>query len=445
MTAAERALVATLAVAGLAVWWVFWGGGAFGMVGHDWPKEAHYLDTLRRALADLSLPFYRGVDAQGSPRFLANPELPVTPQLLLLPWVGNGSFVMLDAMLLWLIGLWGCVRFKRRWRLDGLAFAALVLLFSFNGHVTAHLAVGHSMWVGYFIAPHVMLHLFRLIEGDAGAGNAVGLGMWLAAMMLQGSFHLVVYLLMLIGTAGLLLPGGLAFTLGTGAVCAVLAAVKVVPAVVSFPSPAHAYLSGYPDPATLLAGLTGIRRVDAPFVGSYGENPVGWWEYDAYVGPAGLLFLAWFGIRPLLAADAGRRALAWACLVMVVLSFGEVVWLATGLGVPVLGQERVPARFLVAPLLVLIFMAARGWAELGPRQTLTGWLGVGLIAAGLLTHLLVWRLPVVELDPLGSWQLRSIAAQPSALYEWVWLLSAAVSVSAWVVAGWWSVRRRLRP
>lgn len=441
--ASDGAIVGTIGVMGLLAWWMFWGGGEFAMVGHDWPKEAHYLDTLRRALGDLKLPFYTGVDAQGSARFLANPELPLSPQFLLLPLLDNGSFVMIDAMLLWGVGLWGCVRLKHHYRLTGSAVTVLVLLFSFNGHITAHLAVGHSMWVGYFLAPHVLLQLFRLVDGDARPRHAVELGMWLALMMLQGSFHLVIYLGTLLALTGILVPGGLWFVVQAAAVSAILAAVKVVPTLLAFPSPEHGFLSGYPDLSTLLVGLTAIRPVETPYLGSFGDGGLGWWEYDLYVGPLGLLLFVSYGSRTFLTADRGSRALGLACIAVTMLSFGELVWLATQIGVPVLGQERVPARFIVAPLLVLVVATARGWSRDGnrPRWVTAGALMV--LSAGLLAHLWRWRLPLVELDLVGAWKLQPITPQPSLLYEWSWLASAMTSMLAWLAALAWLACRRL--
>src|SRR5918994_4791687 len=99
MTRDTAAVVATL-LACLAGWVGFWNLGALELSSHDWPKEAYYLDVLREALVDLRLPFYVPVDLQGTSRFLAIPEWPLSPQILLLPLLGNGAFVMLNCLLL---------------------------------------------------------------------------------------------------------------------------------------------------------------------------------------------------------------------------------------------------------------------------------------------------------------------------------------------------------
>ena len=37
-----------------------------------------------------------------------------------------------------------------------------------NGHIVAHLAIGHSMWTGYFLLPFVFVYLMDILDGADG-------------------------------------------------------------------------------------------------------------------------------------------------------------------------------------------------------------------------------------------------------------------------------------
>ena len=425
--ALDRALVALTILACLAAWLLFWQFGGLGLTSHDWPKEALYYDILRSALRAGALPFYMSQDAQGTSWFLAIPEIPTSPQILLLPLLGNGAYAMASCLILWAVGVVGCMLWRREHATPLLPFLWLLLLFSFNGHIVAHLTVGHSMWAGYFLSPFVILFLVRFIEGDRSSRNAVLLGLTLAAMMLQGGFHLAVYFALFVAIAGLASAGGIRFLVRAFLACGLLAAFRILPALIAFQDLDRTFMSGYPGLSTLADALLTVRPPASPHLGSFTEHRLGWWEYDVYVGPAGLLFLGLFGLGRLV-RDRQNRPLLWACAVLALLSSGEIIYLLSLAHVPVLGQERVASRFLIAPLVCLIFVAARFYPA-GRSRVLDGaaWAGLAATAAGLLTHLLVWRIGRLEAAPESVWQLRPITPQPSLFYERLWLGSFAVS------------------
>jgi hypothetical protein len=431
--ALDRALVALTLLACLAAWLLFWQFGGLGLTSHDWPKEALYYDILRSALRAGALPFYMSQDAQGTSWFLAIPEIPTSPQILLLPLLGNGAYAMASCLILWAVGVVGCMLWRREHATPLLPFLWLLLLFSFNGHIVAHFTVGHSMWAAYFLSPFVILFLVRFIEGDRSTRNAVLLGMTLAAMMLQGGFHLAVYFALFVVIAGLASAGGIGFLVRAVFACGLLAAFRILPALIAFQDLDRTFMSGYPGLSTLADAFLTVRPPSSLHLGSFTEHRLGWWEYDVYVGPAGLLFLGLFGLGRL-ARDRQHRPLVWACAVLALLSSGEIIYLLSLAHVPVLGQERVASRFLIAPLVCLIFVAARFYPA-GRSRVLDGaaWAGLAATAAGLLTHLLVWRIGRLEAAPESVWQLRPITLEPSLFYERLWLGSFAVSAVAWVV------------
>jgi hypothetical protein len=237
----------------------------------------------------------------------------------------------------------------------------------------------------------------------------------------------------LLAPARLLRPVALAL-----AACGVLAAARIVPAFAAFAHADRTFMSGYPGLGALLDALSTVRRPDAPLLGSFTPEPVRWWEYDLYVGPAGLLFLGLFGLGHWLKERVHpARLLAWASLLLLAVSFGDGLYLMSLAGVPVLGQERVGARVAVAPLVCLLFLAARGCTrEAGRRPGLDAALLIALVltAGSLLTHLLVWRIAGLEAAPWDVWQLHPLPVERSAGYERLTLAAWAFTAAAWAGA-----------
>lgn len=446
------AAATALTLAGcLLAWLVFWDFGALALVSHDWPKEALYYDVIRDALRSGQVPFYIDKDAQGTPWFLAIPEISASPQAALLLALGNGAFAMANGLVLWLVGIAGCFLYRRAYAIGTVPFLFVVALFSLNGHIVAHLAVGHSMWAGYFLSPFVVLHTSRFVDGDGSSRRAVLLGMSLAAMLFQGAFHLAIYFALLLGILGLLMPRRLGFVIGALLIGGLLGAARILPALLAFADIERGFMSGYPGPSTLLDALVGIRAPDTPPLAGFTAEPLGWWEYDAFVGPFGLAFILAFGSGWLRARGEPTRILAIACLILVALGFGDVFFLLGLIGAPVLGQERVASRVLVVPLVFFIFLAGRGYARhkartgAPPIASPVALLWLALTFGGLVSHLLVWRIALLEAAPWGVWQLQPLAVVRSPPYERLSLAAFAVSAVAWAAAAAYLLRYRGRP
>src|SRR6185503_10995731 len=126
-------------------------------------------------------------------KLLALPELNWSPQVALLPALDVPLFLALNTALLYAAGLAGCVVLARRYRLSAGPFLLLVLVALFNGHVTAHLGVGHSMWAGALLLPFFAVAVLSLLEDPAARATPVWTGLLLFAVLLQGSFHVFVW------------------------------------------------------------------------------------------------------------------------------------------------------------------------------------------------------------------------------------------------------------
>ena len=163
----------------------------------DWPKEVRYYVALQQALVDGRIPYYVSRSIQETRKFLANPEVPWSPDLLLLRFVGIEVFLVLKVLLWYAAGFCGLLLIRRRYALDLLPFTFLFLLFAANGHIVAHLAIGHSMWTGYFLLPFVFVHLMDILE-DGSRTAPLKLAFVFFLMLLQGSLHVFAWCVLLV-------------------------------------------------------------------------------------------------------------------------------------------------------------------------------------------------------------------------------------------------------
>src|SRR4051812_43287118 len=158
--------IALMAV-GVFHWLWFFGSTPLAFDFEDWPKERAYLDVLREALTSHSVPFHMDFSLQMTTRFLAIPETMLGPQVVLLAWLTNTQFVTFQACFMFLIGLGGCWQLARRFDWSAFTFLTFTVVFSFNGFITARLAVGHFMWAGYYLFPWMLWVVLRLLEAPA--------------------------------------------------------------------------------------------------------------------------------------------------------------------------------------------------------------------------------------------------------------------------------------
>jgi hypothetical protein len=420
----------------------------------DWPKEVRYYVALQQAVTDGRIPYYVSKSIQETRKFLANPEVPWSPDLLLLQFVGIEVFLVLKVLLWYAAGFAGLVLIRRRYALSLLPFTLLFLLFAFNGHIVAHLAIGHSMWTGYFLLPFVFVFMVDLLEDEAPAAP-VKLALVFFLMLLQGALHVFVWCLWLLLLAAAFRRSVWRPALVALAWTAALGACRLVPAaVVLFGKTEALFISGYPSVADLFAALTTIRPITYPRQG----GPFGtlnWWEYDAYLGVVGLAWLLWFGVVLRFKGPEARRfvVLEVPLVILALLSLDDLYAAINRIGIPLLSGERVSSRLLIVPIVFLMPAAAlrmQRVLEASPRRRLLSAAAVAAavaIALGLALHSHAWSLPVLERSwppppharDLGIAILDARDLGPTAkdtAYVWSVNGSTAVSLLALLAAVW---------
>lgn len=456
-------LLSVLALAGLYAlglyhWAYFFDHGRIDFTFQDWPKEYKYYTVLRDALRTGTLPLHvrEAEYFHGTHRFLGLPETNLSPQILLLPWMDTGRFLLWNNWILYTAGFAGCLLLARRYRLSLVPFTLLFLLFNFNGSITAHLTMGHSMWCGHFLLPFYVLFLLELAEGDALPRPALLLSFALFALFLQGAFHHYVWGLMFLGLFVAFHPRSLRAGLLVVACSAALSCLRLAPAVLTFwGNRQRIFLSGYPTLTDLVQSFVTIRPIDSTTTGKV-FWPLGWHEYDLYLGVVGFALFCLLGVGLRFSRDPALASSRFAefdrpLLVLAALSFSDVYAFIARLPLPLLNGERVSSRFLIIPFVVLLLFGAVRLQRVLDRLPPGGrWLAQ-VVLAGLLVltgyslalHTATWSLAALNAGE-RTWPDAELTVttieMPDPLYRAVLLASAFVSLAS--LAAWLYCLRR---
>jgi hypothetical protein len=443
------AVIVLLALYAFGVWhWTFFfNAGAMTFESNDWFKEHAYYNILSQAVHSGQLPYHINNEYQETDRFLGLPEINVSPQIVLLLWLDLGRFMLADTLLLYSLGFLGCLLIRRRYRLGLVPYAALSLLFFFNGFITSHLGIGHSMWEGYFLLPFVCLFVLEMVEGG-GVPAALKLALVLSVMMLQGSFHMVIWCWLFVLFLAVFHRRHWMECLLVFAFSGWLSLWRILPAAVTFWGIRdREFYSGYPCLTDLLDALITPRDHNYPVMGSIVR--LGWWEYDMYVGLFGLTLLLYGGVYLRFRDDARLApyrypALDAPLLALGFLSLDYFYGPVANLPIPLFNVERVSSRFFIIPLVMLLVIAS-----VRLQRVLEGvkWTGAtrilvcGALLETMLTlysHSHAWRIARMEAD-WGGGILHDvhIVSRPDWLYITSIQVSAVVSLCAvpvWVFA-----------
>jgi hypothetical protein len=397
---ARRAAWAALFLAGAAFWVVLLdrAPGAFAgppVALEDWPKEYRYLAVLQQAVREARLPWVLSEPIVFSRKFLAIPETCLSPQVALLVALTPGAFVLANTLLLHAAFCAGVVALARRFRLALVPATAFYLLAGFNGHVVAHLAVGHSMWAGFLLLPAFLLPLVSLAEDEAAPRAPILAALAMAAILFQGALHVFTWCVLLLVLFAAFNPSrwrpvaqALAWTAGA-------AALRLLPAVLVARRREAAFLSGYPSIGALARSFATILPPDGPKRGG-AFGAVSPWELDAYVGPAGLaLLVAGLVLFVRRSPPAGLARLGGPIAVMAVLALGDAGVVFELSRLPLLSAERVTSRLVALPLVTAALMAAvgldRAWRVGGRGIRASLATAVAATALALAAHGWTWR------------------------------------------------------
>ena len=391
----------------------------------DWRKDFTYYSSLQDALQRGRMPYYLSMVAQDTDRYLANLETPLGPDVILLPFMSVGTFFLLHVLLAFVIGYGGLLALKHELSLSSFTFVVFVALFLFNGHITAHLAAGHTPWAGYFLLPWVFVCLGRSARGDETMRNSAILAVVLAGMIAIGAWHIFIWSLLFTACFFAAQPSGPRRFTEISTLVLYLSAFRLLPALVTFGGGSNDFLTGWNSPRMMFDALT-IGRTH-----SFARESLAWWEYDTYIGGVGLLIAA-VGLRPFRERDLRFMNRFYApAAILLILSCGRIYG-STLFLLPGFVSERITTRFLIMPVLVLLLIGCvrmDRWLvrRIAERRIVALLIlaAAGVLVGQLLVNTLRWRLPEAGTStPPASAYVEKTPVEPGYLWG-VWCGSVA--------------------
>jgi hypothetical protein len=391
---ARRALEVAGVLGGLiALLWFFRFGRVDWAQNQDWQKEYTYGTALKEAVTTRTMPYYLWDPLQRTDRYLADLETIAAPHALLLSVLDVGAFLPLNVLAAFLVGAYALVRLGRVVPLSPFTWTVFLTIFLFNGHIANHVGAGHLQWAAYFLLPWIYLCVVRVSRGDETPGNATALALTLSAMIFIGGWHVFVWSWLYLLFFCVVSRHRLAFLGRASLIVAGLSAFRLLPAIVTFGGGANEFLGSYHHLSVLAAALVGDPH-------STIDN-LYWWEYDLYVGFAGLVLLV-LGALPLNGpANRLGRDLLLPNAALLTLSMYDL-YAYTFFRLPGFVSERVATRLAIMTMLGLALAgcARVDKAKLWSSGRATAW-SVGVLLAGWLLALqLVVRAEAVR--PLAA-------------------------------------------
>lgn len=389
--------LAALYLGGLVHWGYFFNWGKVPSNIHDWTQTWPYLNFLRKAALHNLLPLHIGSTLVATDRYIARPDTLLSPQAYLLRFIRPGPFILINTLILFTTGCVGLLLLRKRYHLAPAAFGALFLLFNFNGHITAHLAVGHSEWVGYFLLPFFVLLVLKLVEGEkAGWGWVLGVALTLLFLFLQGAFHFFLWCLIFLAGLGLFYPKYFKPAAQAILFSGLLSLVRILPPALEYFKGGPTFISGFTSITDMLSALVVLHAPSEALSGPFNALPG--WETDTYLGFIGAALLVYFGIYQTWRRGGQVKVLFAPALVLVFFSIGKVYLVVNRLPVPLVNSERVPSRFLILPVVVLVTLGCIQLQRFLDERSGAGWREkifylalLALLGHDLMQHSLIWR------------------------------------------------------
>ncbi|MFH1314369.1 MAG: hypothetical protein ABIJ00_14220 [Candidatus Eisenbacteria bacterium] len=447
-------VLAVLFAAGALHWVLFLHSGNMTFRAHDWGKEFIYYSLFKQALTTGEIPFHISLAFHDTPRFLALPETNLSPQILLLPLMSVGQFILVNILILYSIGFVGCLLIRQRYRLSLIPFSILFLLFNFNGHITAHIGVGHSMWAGYFLLPFFFLFVLDLAGGNVRPTTPIKIAFVLFAILLQGGLHIfmwcMTFLVLLLAFNWRYVRPILTSVLLT----LVMSAFRLIPATFALAGKKEKFIWSYPTLRDVLDAIITIRQQAPERLRPWGT--AGWWELDIYMGIIGLALIVYFGIFLRFSKredlkDLRFKPLDLPVFIMALFSISYFHAFLTRLPIPLLSAERVATRFIIIPVLLLALLAVIRMERVltNLKQTFASRvIAVGavlIMVLGFVDHSFLWSVTRLERicgNRVVDLTTPDVISRPDPLYKNLLLVSAALSIAGIALSLYFAFRHR---
>lgn len=459
-----RGWIAAQYLAGALLWAFVMGWGTVPLNYHDWTDiNVPRLLFVQQAIRQGALPLHMAGTASlhgVTDRFLTLPDVITTPQLLLLRVMSVPAFVVVDTLIQFTIGFVGVWLLRRYFRWSLFAWTLVTWLMLLNGHILAHYTVGHFTWGAYFAFPLVWWMLFRFLDGESSWRLLAGFSIVMAYMVMAGGQHHMTWVLLFVGMMAPFCGRRAWWPVAALAASGLLAAVRLLPPVLEIRSFHAAGLIsdviGYPSLTHLLSSLVVLRREQPAFNEALPANiwffDSAYFEFNAYVGLAGAIVLAIFGVYYWVRHSRRYGPLMVPALAMTAMSLGTVYRIVRATGIPLFDSERYTARMFILPLTLIIVMAGLHLDEFLRRyarstsQRIVALAGLAFIGLDLVANALASTLSVsARLFGPSTFDVAAAAVgeRPDAPYMNVVLAGLAITLATLAVLAWLSSKERL--
>jgi hypothetical protein len=434
---------------GIVAFGLFFNWGNFNLEYHDWAQiTGPRLEFLRSAFQAWQFPLHIS-DSEAlhfaTLRYLSVPDAIISPQFLLLYKLPLAMFSLVTIWLLYTLGFAGLLVLQRKLKLSIISFSVLFLLFNYNGHILAHLNVGHLNWTGYFLFPWFAWLVFRLLEGDRSWLWTTLTSVLLLTIWLQGSYHQFLWLLIMLAVIGIFVPRTFWTVIRTGAFTFLVSAFRLLPCILSYQVYKQHFINGYPSLYSILDNLVNITEpVGTPFYANtlLGTAP-GEWELTAFIGMLGAVIFIYFGIyRGMIDRKTPYRAMLFPLGVLLLLSIGPVYELFIKLPIPLLQGERVSSRMFSVVLvfgLILGVERLQRWLDSSSTKLFAfmgSLLGLAFIVIELYQDARIWQVSSrlqdfwIYFNP-AKWYVKN--NYTDTIYLWLVFGGLAISITTIII------------
>ena len=448
----EAVLLAALFIVGLIHWGYFlnWFTNRFDI--GDWHQYVGpTLMFLSKAFRSGQLPL-QGVGPLLIPgQYLARPNRPLSPQILLLTFLEPAKYVLVNVWLMYAVGFIGLLVIKKRYALSLSSFILFFLLFNFNGHITDQYIVGHIEWVGYFLLPFFVLLVLQMLEGrKTGWSWVFGMAMTMLVINLQGAFHFFLWSMVFLLFLAIFQPRFWGPVIKAIVASGLLSMIRILPAVVEYYNGGGiTFMTGF---ISLSQMLDSFVILHPPYRFNAQSVLIGGWEFDFYLGLVGFAFMVYFGVIKSWINQKTYRSLYLPMLVMVFFSLGDMYRPLFYSPIPFMDSQRAPTRFIIIPVIFLITLASIQFESSIKHWDLDKWkekiiilAGTAFIGFDLFQHSNYWRLPyfttkVVEIytDAIQV----AVVNNPDAPYMISVIAGLALTVIALIILAIFALRER---
>lgn len=410
--------ILSLYIFGILLWAILLRAGDFNLDFHDWVEiNGPRLAFIQKAMIEGRLPLHMSptVSLHGiTDRFLALPDVITTPQMIFLLFFDFDKYVFINTLLLYTLSTLGLLWLRDKYKISLYSYSVLFLLFNFNGHIESHIVLGHITWGGYFLFPWFIALILDYLQGDEGWRWVAKLSFLLFFMVLQGSEHHFVWILIFLA--------GLAIVLGRRSLWLIIAmvfsvlinAIRLLPPVLEvghFKSSIR-FLGGYPLALDVLTSMASLPTNNILSALKSNFTLLNYWEFDLYVGVLGSAFILFFGVNGLKSQIIpALNKLTLPIALLFFLSIGNMFWFVRILPIPLFAGERATSRMIILPFVFLLFCATanyQSWLDskkLSLEMCILQLIMLSLIVNDILKHTILWNInnikayfPVVEMN-----------------------------------------------